>query len=75
MSLQVKNRFAAEEGKSKIPGGPEGIRENLIMEAYTARDGSRHDQGSLLGGKAIYVSGGWLRDCTATVWIGMYRRT
>ncbi len=59
MSLQIKDRIAAKERKSKILGGPEGIRENLYIEAYSARDRSRHDQGSLLRGKASYVSGGW----------------
>ena len=75
MSLQVKNRTAAEEEKSRIPGAPEGIRENLSIEAYIARDGSRYDQGSLVRDKASYLSGGWVRDCTATVWLGIYRRT
>ncbi len=58
MSLQVKDRIAAKESKSRIPGGPEGIRENLSIEAYSARDGSRHDQKSLVCGKASYVSSG-----------------
>ncbi len=58
MSLQVKDRIAAKEEKSRIPEGPEGIRENLSIEAYSARDRSRHDQGSLVRGKASYVSGG-----------------
>ncbi len=75
MSLWVKNRIAAKEGKSRIPGGPEGIKENLSIEAYSARDGSRHDQGSLVRGKASYVSGSWVRNCTATVWLSIYRRT
>ncbi len=52
MSLKVNNRIAAKEGKSWIPEGPEGIRENLSIEAYSARDGSRYDQGSLVRGKA-----------------------
>ncbi len=55
--------------------GPEGIRENLSIEAYNARDRSRHDQGSLVRGKASYVSSGWVWDCAATVWLGIYRRT
>ncbi len=45
-SLQANDRIAAKEGKSRIPGGAEGIRKNLSMEAYSARDGSRHDQRS-----------------------------
>ncbi len=61
--------------KTRIPGGPEGIRENLSIEAYSARDQSSDDQGSLVRGKASYVSGGWVRDCAATVWLGVYRRT
>ncbi len=58
MTLQVKHRITAKEGKSRISGGPEGIRENLSIEAYSARDRSRHDQGSLVQGKASCVSGG-----------------
>ena len=75
MSLQVKDRIAAKEEKSRIPWGPEGIRENLFMEAYSVRDRLRHDQGSLLREKVSYVSGGWVRDCAATVWLNIYRRT
>ncbi len=33
------------EKKSKIPGGPKGIRENLSIEAYSARDKSSYDKG------------------------------
>ena len=72
--MQVKNRIAAEEEKSRIPGRPESIRENLFIEAYCARDGSRYDQGSLVRDKASYISGDWVRDCAATVWLGMYRQ-
>ncbi len=54
----IKDRIATKEGKSRIPGGPEGIRENLSIEAYSAHDRSRHDQGSLVFGKASYVSVG-----------------
>ncbi len=75
MSLQVKNKIAAKEEKSRIPGGPEGIKENLFIEAKNARDGSRHDQRSLVRGKASYVSGGWVWNCAATVWLGIYRQT
>ncbi len=75
MTLYVKYRIAAKEEKSRIPGGPEGIRENLSIEAYSAPDGSRHDQGSLVRLKASYVSSGFFRDCAATVWLGIYRRT
>ncbi len=46
MSLWVKNRIAAKERKSRIPWEPEGIRENLSIEVYSARDRLRHDQGS-----------------------------
>ncbi len=58
MSLYVKDRVATKERKSRIPGGPEGIKDNLFIEAYSARNGSRHDQGSLVYGKARCVSGG-----------------
>ncbi len=58
MTLQVKDKIAAKEGKSRIPGGPEGIKEILSIEAYSAGDRSRHDQGSLVRGKASYVNGG-----------------
>ncbi len=75
MSLQVKDRIAANGGKSRILGGPEGIRENLFIERYSSRDGSRNDQGLLVTGKVSYVSGGWVRDCAATVWLGIYRQT
>ncbi len=73
MSLQLKDGIAAKEGKSRISGGPEGIRKNLSIEAYITRDRSRYDQGPLVFGKASYVSGGWVRDCTAKVWLSMYR--
>ncbi len=43
------------------------MRENLSIEAYIARDGSPHDEGSLIRGRASYLSGGWIRDCVATV--------
>ena len=75
MSLQVKDRIAAKEEKSRIPEGHEGIRENLSTEAYSAHDRSRNDQGSFVFGKASYVSGGWVRDCEATVWLGIYCQT
>ncbi len=58
MTLLVKDRIAAKEEKSRILGGPEGIRENLSIEAYSAPDRSRHDQGSLVLGMASYVSAG-----------------
>ncbi len=45
-SLYVKNRIAAKKRKSRMPGEPEGIRENLSIEAYSARDRSCHDQKS-----------------------------
>ena len=67
--------MAAKEGQSKIPGGPESIRKNLSIEAYSARDRSYHDQESLVRGKVGYGSGSWVRDCAATVWLGIYRRT
>ena len=75
MTLYVKDRIAAKKGKSRIFGGPEGKRENISIEAYSARDWSRHDQGLLVRGKDSYVSGGWVRYCAATVWLGIYRRT
>ena len=58
MSLKVKDIIASKERKSKIPGGPDGIRKNLSIIAYSARDRSSHDQGLLATGKASYISGG-----------------
>ncbi len=75
MSLQVKDKIAAKEGKSRIPGRPKGIRENLSIEAYIACDRSRHDQGSFVCGKAGYISSGLVWDCAAKVWLSTYRHT